>query len=330
MRRALFLVALLLAHCALLSVPARAVAQELESERHMMVPQAARQEVFGELRLLSALRLSMPGVEAFGGFSGLWVSEDRTKMIAISDQAQWFTFRLDSAPDGSLRGLDLLEHGPLLDLEGLPLEGRERVDAESLTRLADGSFLIAFEREHRIWRYDSLSGLPRPFPMPQGHRPGSNQGLEGIERLADGRLVAFSEGLTSDESSGESSKNWRAWLYEDAVWRPFTYKRTRALQPTGAGLLPDGDVILVERFFSTIGGLHIRLARIAASDLQPGAVIESQELATFHEPPQNIDNFEAIAARQGPGGQTLIYLLADDNFNAPLQDTLLLVFLLRP
>ena len=89
-------------------------------------------------------------------------------------------------------------------------------------------------------------------------------------------------------------------------------------------------MILVERFFSVVGGLHIRIARLSAGDLQPGALVEGEELASFREPPRDVDNFEAIAAREGPGGQTLIYLLADDNFNAGLQDTLLFVFQLRP
>ncbi len=34
---------------------------------------------------------------------------------------------------------------------------------------------------------------------------------------------------------------------------------------------------------------------------------------------------EGIAARRGPGGETLIYLISDDNFH-PWQRTLLLMF----
>ena len=39
-----------------------------------------------------------------------------------------------------------------------------------------------------------------------------------------------------------------------------------------------------------------------------------RELALF-EPPLTLDNFEAVDARRGPGGETLIYLLSDDNFS---------------
>jgi hypothetical protein len=42
----------------------------------------------------------------------------------------------------------------------------------------------------------------------------------------------------------------------------------------------------------------------------------------------NIDNMEGIAVRRGPKGETLLYLISDDNFS-PLQRTLLLMFELK-
>ena len=50
------------------------------------------------------------------------------------------------------------------------------------------------------------------------------------------------------------------------------------------------------------------------------ATIEQSEL---------LDNFEGLAARPGPNGETLIYLVSDNNFS-PLQQTLLLHFELSP
>ena len=59
----------------------------------------------------------------------------------------------------------------------------------------------------------------------------------------------------------------------------------------------------------------------------PGAVLEGRELARLHLP-LNIDNMEGLALRQGGAGETLVYLISDDNFN-PLQRTLLMLFALR-
>jgi hypothetical protein len=40
-----------------------------------------------------------------------------------------------------------------------------------------------------------------------------------------------------------------------------------------------------------------------------------------------VDNFEGIAARRGPKGETLIYLISDNNFRSG-QRTLLMMFAL--
>jgi len=50
------------------------------------------------------------------------------------------------------------------------------------------------------------------------------------------------------------------------------------------------------------------------------------ELATLAGP-MTVDNFEGIATRRGPKGETLIYLVSDDNFRSG-QRTLLLMFAL--
>ena len=57
-----------------------------------------------------------------------------------------------------------------------------------------------------------------------------------------------------------------------------------------------------------------------------GAVIEGEELARLESPLVN-DNFEGIATRPGPAGETLVYLISDDNFSS-LQRTYLLQFAL--
>ena len=85
--------------------------------------------------------------------------------------------------------------------------------------------------------------------------------------------------------------------------------------------------LLVERRFTTLGGLSLRLGIIPAASVRPGARLESREIARLL-PPLTIDNFEGIAAWRGPKGETLIALLSDDNFS-PLQRTLLLLFELR-
>ena len=81
---------------------------------------------------------------------------------------------------------------------------------------------------------------------------------------------------------------------------------------------------MVERHWSPVGGLTIRIARFDPSQLSPGASVRAETLATMR-PPLTIDNFEGIFLRRGPKGETLVYLVSDDNFSA-IQRTLLVMF----
>ena len=94
--------------------------------------------------------------------------------------------------------------------------------------------------------------------------------------------------------------------------------------PAGTGA---GDVFVLEHRWSLLAGTRVRIARLGAADLAQaaaGATLVGQEIARL-EAPLTVDNFEGIAIRRGSGGETLVYLISDDNFN-PLQETLLMLF----
>ena len=105
-----------------------------------------------------------------------------------------------------------------------------------------------------------------------------------------------------------------------------SYRPGPGFKPTSAALLPDGGVLVLERRFTLLGGLAIRVVRLSADEIKPGARLTGEELA-FFRPPLAIDNMEALAVRRGPAGETLVYLMSDNNFN-PIQRTLLLHFAL--
>jgi hypothetical protein len=57
---------------------------------------------------------------------------------------------------------------------------------------------------------------------------------------------------------------------------------------------------------------------VSASDLQQGARLDGEVLANLSFQDANIDNTEGIAVRRGPNGETLLYLMSDNNFS-PIQ-----------
>lgn len=251
----------------------------------------------------------------FGGISGMVMDGDW--ITAVNDSGHWMRFRLDSDPDGRPLAVSDLTVAPLGGLDGSKRDG----DAEELVRISDG-WLVSFERRHRILRYGpSLSGEPERVDVPDAIADlPDNGGIETLTLLPDGRLF-----MVAEEGDGDGGL-LPAWIGGPGEWRRLSYARDLPFRPTGAAVLPDGGVLVVERRFSLWGGLGARLVHIAPDDLRPGFVIRPREIFRLGAP-LLVDNFEAVAVRRRADGRLLATLVSDDNFN-PLQSTLLMVMLL--
>lgn len=259
----------------------------------------------------------------FGGFSGLGLSADGRRIVSVSDAGASFSANLTYDDAGNLSGLSDSDLGTLADLDGTPLAGKRWADAEAMSPGVNGEIIIAFEQDHRLWRYDPGTTVPRVLrpPLELADMP-FNDGIESLTLLHDGRLLAIAEGSPDERASV-------AWLSNPGGWDVLTYVAEKGFRPTGAATLPDGDVIVVERFFTPRAGVRVLIKRIRAADLAAGAEVEGTLLARF-APPLNIDNFEGIEAISAAGGKTHIYVISDDNFNRPRQRTLLMMFELVP
>ena len=289
-------------------------------------------DTVGSLRFLAGLELSAPDEPHFGGFSGLAISASGEELVALSDKGRWLRADLRLDPSGKLLNLGAATMGPLLNTDGRPVfETEDHHDSEELVPLPEG-FLVSFELAHRLHRYAGSmepggappDGLPELFPHPpEIDETHPNKGMEAVTYLGANRYLVLTEGLRP------TSHETRGWIGnpEDG-WSALTLAAHGELQPTATALLDNGDVLLLERSYSRKKGNVLRLSRILCVDLQPGARLDGEELARL-ERPMTVDNFEALAVHRGPGGELLIYILSDDNFNAS-QRTLLMQFELLP
>jgi hypothetical protein len=260
----------------------------------------------------------------FGGWSDLHVSSDGRTLVSISDVGGWFTATINYDADTNLVGLSDGKIGSLRGLDGRPLASKEMADAEGMARLPDGAWLVSFEGHHRIWRYPTLDGTPVAIDLPADFdRQPSNGGVETLTALPDGRIIAISEEYTVHPGA---NVGWIGQLSAGGhyTWQTFDYATIPDFHPTAIRLLPDGSIATIERAFDIIRGMRCRVMRFPAAELRPGGTVRPQELARLAAP-YTVDNLEGLAAIKGARGETLLWLISDDNFN-PLQRNILLMF----
>ncbi len=315
-------VAVLLLACSLPALTSQAETIEVHaSPVPLDATDAARTRV-GRLTFRGGLRLTSPDAR-FGGLSDLHVDDDGTHLAAVTDQGHWFQARLRYDEAGRLSGLGEAALGPLGDTLGQPLQGKVNQDAESMALLVDGSWIVGFERRHRLWRYPAgavPAGAATPLGVPRELLTApENGGIEALATLRDGRLVALCEEL-------QAGRGVRGFVREGRRWRKFVYPIAGLARPAGATGLPDGALLVLERGYSPDAGVTARLRRVLARHLRKNAVLAGEVLAEIQRP-LTVDNFEGLASRRTATGETLLYLLSDDNFSAD-QRTLLLMFVL--
>lgn len=282
---------------------------------------------FGELEWRSGLVLTSK-FRGFGGLSGLRLDARGERFIAISDKGGWFTGRI-AYRGKEMTGLEDVEASPMLWSDGKPITARGWYDTESLA--LDGSLVyVGLERVNRILRYDFAKGFTRALgeevPVPPATRKlPNNRGLEALVAVPKnmplaGTLIAISErGL-------DAEGNIMGFLIGGKTPGQFSVRRTDTFDVSDATLLASGDVLLLERSFSWLGGVGIRIRRIALKSFAPGAVVDGPAIFSA-DLGYEIDNMEGIDAHVTPEGDTVITMVSDDNFSL-IQRNLLLQFTL--
>jgi hypothetical protein len=258
----------------------------------------------------------------FGGLSALRIAPDLT-LSTVSDRGWFAEFALTLGPGLRPDSLALRRTGRLRDGAGRPLPRGHAADAESLARLPDGSWLVGFERWHRIRHYRDLDGPGRHAEAPPGLATAPlNAGLEALAVLPDGRWLAIAEEMPLPDRPGVTA----AWLGRPGAWTALAWRPGAWMSPVDAAPLPDGGVLVLERGFSWLGGFSVRIVRLGAASLAspaPGSVLQGEEILRFG-PPLPVDNYEGIAAAS-LDGRVLVGVVSDDN-HSRWQRSLLLFF----
>lgn len=245
-------------------------------------------------------KLDHPG---FGGLSGIELSDDGSRFIALSDAG--FAVAGSLTRDGGK--ITQIRAGQYRRLRGA--DGKNfppgRTDSEGLALLKDGSFLVSFEGDHRIARFE---GLRTPaIPLPRHADFASLQGNSSFEALAIGPDGAI---YTMPERSGTTTRPFPVYRFANGQWdKSLSIPRRAPFLVVGADFGPDGRLYLLERHFGGVFGFSSRVRRF---DLGPKGF--TNEVTLLKTGFGTHDNLEGLTVWRDPQGRIRLTMVSDDNF----------------
>jgi len=268
---------------------------------------------------VSVGKAGVPKTEGLRGLSGLELSADGDRFVAISDRA-WFVTGRIRREDGVPVALGI-DAAPvrMLNLDGAPMLLHQS-DSEGLAVLPDGRIVVSFEILHRfrVWQ-DIHAPAARMPDLPEAARLGPNAGIEALAVGPDNALYALPETLV--EAGGIPV--WRYPLpparpdadgapvhsYSDSAWsRAFTLPARGPFHPVGADFGPDGRLYVLERAFIPPLAFRSRVRRFA---LGPGG--PTDETTLLETGVGRHGNLEGLSAWRDGTGAIRLTMIADDN-----------------
>lgn len=243
-----------------------------------------------------------PDKADIGGISSLHWHDGA--LFAVADDGRWIEFSLDEV-GARLIDVSGVRLGPLRDAGGRMLDAKRRGDAEGLTQLPSGEWLIAFEQEHRIWRYADLAGPATGTETGAGALVAGAAPNTGLETLA-----AYPGGLLACGEWADPARPNCLRISDGAPATPFHLAAPEGIAaaggvPTDAACRADGTCYVLMRSYNASEG-----NRAAVIELAPD---NSATTLAVLAPPLVLDNFEGLALREEPG-KAFLYLASDDNF----------------
>jgi cyclophilin family peptidyl-prolyl cis-trans isomerase len=254
----------------------------------------------GELIFRGGVEIA-PDKAGIGGISGLAWHEGN--LHAVTDDGRWLVLKPEDVGNRLVDISGVTVHD-LRDDRRAKLGSKERGDAEAITRLPSGEWLIAFEQAHRIWRYAEPGGAAAGAETRAATLLAGAEANHGLETLAayDGGILACGEWV--DPARPNCARLTESGAPSFHLPAPAGIAEVGGV-PTDATCKPDGTCYVLFRSFNPGEGSRAAIVELPLSG-------ESTTLAVL-APPLTLDNFEGLAVREAQG-RAFLYLASDDNF----------------
>ncbi|CDN49771.1 esterase-like activity of phytase family protein [Neorhizobium galegae] len=280
---------------------------------------------FGSLEFLGGIEFSSSD-SRLQSLSSIRFRADGERFVSVLDTGSWLTGRIERDAKGRLANLTDLAINPIL-IRGGRVGSKYTSDAEGLA-LRDGHAIVSFEQLHRVDAYPDpgfetsapLKSLDLPIPR---HEFRMNAGMETVAISPQTGPLKGSP-IVVTEHSLDDQGNLFAAILEGPLKGVFTVVRHDPFDATDGAFLPNGDFLLLERRFSFLGGLGMRIRLIKGDSIRPGVVVDGEVLVDA-DMGYAIDNMEGLDVITGPEGKPHLILISDDNGNL-LQRNVMLEF----
>lgn len=268
---------------------------------------------FGPLEYHGGLELRASYPE-FGGFSSFRFVEPGKRIVGVTDKGMWFFASIER--DEAFRPIGFTDFSmqPILQGEHSHRE-KDVSDAEAIAIRGSKAF-VGFERQHRISQIelaaDSAGNAERDIPpLIPLYELRTNRGFETLAFAPEDSALAGALVVVTEKSLDPAGNIFAAVL-DGPRKGIFTVKRDSGYDVTDGAFLPNGDMLLLERRFSVLSGISMRIRRIPASAIAAGRVADGKVLLEAGMDYQ-IDNMEGLDVWRAPDGALMVSLMSDDN-----------------
>ena len=169
-----------------------------------------------------------------------------------------------------------------------------------------------------------FQNLNPPKDIVRGQRNGE---LESVGYFTSGALKGYY--IAVAETNLDAQGNTKAWAWNGKRSIAFSIKQLESYKITDIALLPNGDVLVLQRSYSAVTLPGMAMSRFPASAIKQGKTVQPETLLDVRAPFYAIDNMEGLAVCER-NGELRVNILSDNNFKTDLQRTLLLQFAYTP
>lgn len=241
---------------------------------------------------------------AFGGFSALalW----RGRAVLLSDGGNVIALRIAGTHLQRIAATALRD-GPMTGWE------RDMRDSESLViDRATGRAWVGFERANALWRYAPGFVAAEAWRAPPEMRDwGTNNGPEAMVRLNDGRFLVFREGWLKQRGPRDALLFDGDPASSATALTKLSYEPPSGYSPSDAAVLPNGDVLVLNRHWTFPLAFANLLVRIRRDEIRAGAALRGQVVADLGGTLSH-ENGEGLAVAQ-EHGRTMIWIVTDND-----------------